>query len=110
MNFSDIPFGAMVQTIVDTVHPKTIVLFGSRARGDASLSSDVDFLIVEDHSFKDERERTRETMRILWALAKYRIPTDIVLCSGDEKNCWEGTRNHVVARAMRDGKRLYDRP
>ncbi len=41
----------MVETIVREVSPKTIILFGSRARGDARPDSDVDFLIVETEPF-----------------------------------------------------------
>jgi predicted nucleotidyltransferase len=41
----------MVQAIVDEVEPRRIYLFGSCARGDRTVNSDVDLLIVEDEGF-----------------------------------------------------------
>jgi hypothetical protein len=37
-----------IERIVDGVHPKLIILFGSQARGEATADSDVDLLVVED--------------------------------------------------------------
>lgn len=36
----------LVARIVDTVHPKRIILFGSAARGEMDASSDIDVLVV----------------------------------------------------------------
>jgi hypothetical protein len=41
----------IVDAIVQEVDPETIILFGSRARGDALPDSDVDLLIVEKEPF-----------------------------------------------------------
>ena len=38
----------IAQRIVEAIGPEKIILFGSRARGDASDDSDFDFLIVYD--------------------------------------------------------------
>ncbi len=45
------------QTIVDTIHPQQIVLFGSYARGDANANSDLDLLIVHDSSHSNRQIR-----------------------------------------------------
>ena len=37
----------MVQAIVAEVDPEQVILFGSRARGDAREDSDVDLVVVE---------------------------------------------------------------
>ena len=37
----------MVKTIVAEVDPEHVILFGSRARGDATVDSDVDLVVVE---------------------------------------------------------------
>ena len=44
----------MVKTIVDEVDPEQVILFGSRARGDAAADSDVDFVVVEAAPFGKE--------------------------------------------------------
>ena len=36
----------MVRRIVDHVHPRRIILFGSYARGNPDVDSDVDLLVV----------------------------------------------------------------
>ena len=55
----------MVETIVDEVDPEQVILFGSRARGDAAADSDVDFVVVETAPFGKSRDRRAETTR-LW--------------------------------------------
>ena len=54
----------VVQRILDVGSPRRIVLFGSRARGDARRNSDLDLLIIED----SELPRYRRPPRYLRAL------------------------------------------
>lgn len=58
----------MVETIVREVAPETIILFGSRARGDARPDSDVDLLVVETEPFSPQRSRRKEAARLYMAL------------------------------------------
>lgn len=100
---------AMVRTIVDEVDPRRIYLFGSYARGDQTADSDIDLLIVEDREFGPERNRWSELKRIRRALRPFRVPKDILVYSQKEFETWKKSANHVVARAGREGKLLYDR-
>ena len=43
--------GRMVTAIVDAADPEQVILFGSRARGDARPGSDVDLVVVEAEPF-----------------------------------------------------------
>ena len=45
----------MAQAIVGEVGPEQVILFGSRARGDAKENSDVDLLVVETEPFGKKR-------------------------------------------------------
>jgi predicted nucleotidyltransferase len=99
----------MVRTIVDEVGPRRIYLFGSYARGSQTTGSDIDLLIVEDQRFGPDRNRWSELKRIRKALKLFRIPKDILVYSQDEFAAWENSVNHVVARAVREGKLLYER-
>ena len=47
----------MVQAIVAEVDPEQVILFGSRARGDAREDSDVDLVVVEAEPFGKTRSR-----------------------------------------------------
>jgi len=55
----------MTDIIVREVNPCKIILFGSHARGTAKRDSDLDFLVVEDGPFSQERSRESEMTR-LW--------------------------------------------
>jgi uncharacterized protein len=98
----------MARRIVREVDPERVILFGSWARGDANVQSDVDFLVVEREPFGPDRSRREEAVRIWRCLSEFRVPTDILVYSVDELNQWRDSRYHVVGRALREGKVLYE--
>ena len=100
----------MVQVIVDEVDPEQVILFGSRARGDARTDSDVDLVVVESTPFGEGRSRGVEETRLWRALASFHISKDILVFSRDEVDYWRDSLNHVLARALREGRVLYERP
>ena len=101
----------MVRLIVDEVDPERVILFGSRARGDAKAGSDFDLIVVETEPFGGGgRSRHAEEVRLYRALAGCGIPKDILVYSRDEVDHWRDSLNHVLARALREGKVLYERP
>ena len=95
----------IVRRLVAAVDPDKIILFGSRARGDSRPGSDVDLLIVRDSTEKPHR-RAIPAYRSLWGLG---VPKDILWYTPEEVREWAGARNHVVARALREGRVLYER-
>ncbi len=99
----------MIRTIVDKVGPRRIYLFGSYARGSQTADSDVDLLVVEDQGFGPDRNRWSELKRIRKALRPFRVSKDILVYSQDEFETWEKSTNHIVARAAREGKLVYER-
>ena len=55
---------ATARAVQETVNPDTVILFGSRARGDYQPQSDLDLLLVGNDSPPGEAERTaRQYMR-----------------------------------------------
>ena len=99
----------MVQTIVSEVAPETIILFGSRARGDARSDSDVDLLVIEKEPFSPQRSRRKEMARLQMALRNLPLSKDILLYSRDEFEYWRNSLNHLVGRAGREGRVLHGR-
>ncbi|MBK8570371.1 MAG: nucleotidyltransferase domain-containing protein [Nitrosomonadales bacterium] len=97
----------MVETIVREVSPEAIILFGSRARGDARPDSDVDLLVVETEPFSPQRSRRKEAARLYIALRGQAISKDILLYSRDKFERWKNSLNHVVGRAHRKGRLLH---
>lgn len=106
-DLSDALLDRMVRTLVDAADPEQVVLFGSRARGDARPHSDVDLLIVESEPFGPGRSRDAETERLCRALPETPVGRDLLVYSRDEIEYWRGSRNHVAARALREGRVLY---
>ncbi|MBM3303250.1 MAG: nucleotidyltransferase domain-containing protein [Deltaproteobacteria bacterium] len=100
----------MVQVIVAAANPEQIILFGSRSRGDSLAGSDVDLLIVESDPFDINRSRKKEMTRLWRALASFPFAKDILVYSREEVEYWRNSLNNVVARALREGKVLYERP
>ena len=99
----------MVDMIVREADPLQVYLFGSHARGDATEESDVDFLVVERGDFGPERSRLDEEGRLSRALTRFGVPRDVLVYSADEVEWRKTGRNNVVARAIREGRLVYDR-
>jgi len=62
-----------------TATPTKVILFGSRARGDADERSDFDFLVIE----REVDDRFREMVRLGRILGRLLIPADVVVVSQD---------------------------
>ena len=100
----------MTTTIVEVVDPEQVILFGSHARGAAGTDSDIDLVVIEEEPFGPGRDRGAEETRLWRALAKFHVPKDILVYSREEVDYWRNSLNHVLARALREGKVLYERP
>lgn len=100
----------MVDIIVREADPLAIVLFGSRARGEARPDSDVDLLIIEREPFGPGRGRMQEAARLYRALRDMPVSKDLLLYTQDEFRRWKDALNHVVAHAVREGRLLYGQP
>ena len=70
----------------------------------------MDLLIVKDRPFGPQNSRREESGRLWRLLARFGVPQDILVFTPQEVEHWRDTRNHVVARALREGKVLYERP
>ncbi len=100
----------MVHAIVEEVDPERVILFGSRARGEEQQGSDVDLVVVEAEPFGPKRSRHKEMVRLYKVLADFPVSADVLVYSHDEVDYWRDSLNHVLARALREGKVLYERP
>ena len=109
MTESDSLLQDVVSATVDAVDPERIILFGSRARGDARPDSDLDLLVVEREPFAGSRSRKQELKRIRRALWRFRVPIDVLIYSRDEIEEWRSSAHHVIGRSLREGVTLYER-
>ena len=84
-----------------------LVLFGSRARGEAHPSSDLDLLLILAGALTPERERAlRSRAR---ALLTPVLPVDLDLLITDAATAahWAGSRWHVLGHIHREGRPLH---
>lgn len=77
-----------------------VILFGSQARGEADLRSDVDFLVVEP----DVDNEAGESVRLRRALRELRVPIDIIVISRRYADEWMNVRGSVVHAAFSQGR------
>ena len=94
----------IVKRIVERVHPKKIILFGSRARDAARPTSDLDLLVVADST----EPRWKRSAPLYGALRDILVPMDILVYSPDEVQEWSGVPQAFVTTAVREGKVLYE--
>lgn len=81
-----------------------VILFGSHARGEADLTSDVDFLVVEP----EVRDEASESVRLLRELRDLRIPVDVVVVDQKYAEEWTGVRGSVIHAAISHGRVIAD--
>lgn len=106
----DVLIAEMVKAIVDEVDPEKVVLFGSRGRRAATERSDVDLLVIQAEPFGPGRSRHSELVKLYDALSAFVVPADVLVYSLADVEHWRDSLNHVLARALREGRTVYERP
>jgi uncharacterized protein len=79
-----------------------VVLFGSRARGEAGAGSDYDLLVIEP----SVENAAVESTRLRDELDDLRTPIDVVVVAEDVARRRAVVRGTVVDRALREGRVL----
>ena len=80
-----------VRRLVDAARPQKIILFGSRARGDAVRESDVDLLVIEKEIFN----RVDEIVRLTRVLRGLVLPVELLVISETMFADWSETPGNV---------------
>lgn len=95
----------MVRRIVKRVHPEKIILFGSYARGSATIDSDADILVVMP--VKGSKRKRATDIDI--ALVGVDLPVDVIVVTPEELEQNRNRIGTIIYPALREGKVLYER-
>ena len=105
MNVEDVDqrIREVVGRIVSRFSPSMVLLFGSRARGDARPGSDVDLIVV----WRDENPPPKRSAAVRLALGRVGFPMDLAVVTPSEFARFKEWRGHVFHSAAREGVGLH---
>jgi predicted nucleotidyltransferase len=98
------PIEEIVERIVNAFHPRRILMFGSRARGEAGSGSDLDLLVEMDTDLRPLERRL--AVDRLFGLRDW--PMDIVVYTPEELARQRDTLGTLAYAAVREGEPLYE--
>lgn len=93
----------ITQQIIEKYKPEKIILFGSAARGEPNLDSDVDFLIIKKKTPLYGADRIRELSRII----ERNIPVDLLIYRPEEFQKRLQMGDPFLKSILEEGKVLY---
>ena len=95
----------IVRQLLAAGRPDKIILFGSTAKGQSTVESDYDLLVVEN----TEQPRHLRAAPYRRALKGLGHPKDILVWTMREISEWKNVPNAFITTAMREGRTLYER-
>lgn len=93
--------------IIDHYKPDKIFLFGSHARGNPGIDSDVDILVVSDR--EQHLPRYKRGLNVRLKLADISIPKDILFYTHDDLEQWKDVRMSFAWQVLQEGVLLYEK-
>lgn len=93
----------ITQQIIGKYKPEKIILFGSAARGEHNLDTDVDLLIIKKETPHYGADRIRELSRII----DRNIPLDLLIYRPEEFENRLRMGDPFIKSIIREGKVLY---
>ena len=103
------PVGLAVARVAQkAVEPNTVILFGSRARGDHRPDSDVDLLVICRTEHAMPTPRIKRAIKAYFAQNPPELGVDIIPMAREKFEYSRRAKNHVAGQALRDGIIMSD--
>ena len=94
----------IVSQLIHLYKPERIILFGSLAKGEVKLGTDIDLFIIKE----DVPELGVDRIRQLDALIKYSLATDFIVYKPEELEQRLKLHDPFIKSILEEGKVLYD--
>jgi len=94
----------ITRRILSVVPAQQIIVFGSRARGEASVGSDWDILVVA----ASDKPRYQRSPPLYGALSDLRVPLDVLVYTPEEIREWSQVESAFITTAVREGRVVYE--
>lgn len=94
---------ALVGRIVEAVHPRRVILFGSAARNEMRPDSDLDVLVI----MPDGVHRRDTSTLVYRSLRRCGYAVDIVVATESDLANYSDNPGLIFRQALLDGKELY---
>lgn len=94
---------SLVQRVVAVVHPTKIILFGSAARGEMNVNSDIDILVVVPEGM----HRRKTAQKIYRHLIGFQCAVDVIVARESDLHKYRDHFGLVYYPDLREGKEIY---
>jgi len=94
--------GEIVRRIVEVAQPERIILFGSAARGEMGLHSDLDLLVVKAGAHRRQLAQT-----IYMSLYGVGQAVDVVVVTPEDVERYRNAIGLIIEPALREGRTIY---
>ncbi|MCH8294417.1 nucleotidyltransferase domain-containing protein [Candidatus Poribacteria bacterium] len=99
------PLERAIEIIVKVADPDQIILFGSRARGDAKQDSDYDLLVL-----KNDVKRTHKLAQEIYLnFRNIGAPVDVIVADSQKYHSLKDDPYLVYSDAAKEGRIVYER-
>ena len=106
MKETDSALSRIIDVIVRTLDPETIILFGSRARGDAREDSDFDICVLKN-GISERRPVARKLYRALYGVG---APVELIVDTPETFDRFKDNPHLIYREIARFGKVIYEKP
>lgn len=93
----------LIQSVISSVQPLKIILFGSAARGEMGRDSDLDVLVVMPKG----THRRKTAQRLYRQMSGLGVPFDIVVATSEDLELYKDNPGLIYGTIMSEGVEVY---